>query len=72
MTGRLPEPVKARILTFGEYKMGAHKVALVMRDGTVVEDVIVAWGDQIVKIGDTTNIEIDVADVVGAEDRSQL
>ncbi len=70
MTRRLPTAVKERILSFPEYKMGAHKVALKMRDGSLVEDVIVAWGDEIVSIGGVDGCPIDPDDVVDAGDRS--
>ena len=70
MTTRLPTAVKERILTFGEYKMGAYKVALVMKDGSVIEDVIVAWGDDVVRIAGVDGCPINVDDVVDAEDRS--
>lgn len=65
----LPESVKTRILSFPEYRMGAHKVALVFRDGRVVEDVIVAWGGEIVSVGGTTDFDIDPEDVIDAENR---
>jgi hypothetical protein len=50
--------------------MGAYKVALVMKDGSVIEDVLVAWGDEIVKIAGADDFDLDVASVVSAEDRS--
>jgi len=50
--------------------MGAHRVALIMKDGSVVEDVIVAWGDEVVRIGGVDGCPIDVDEVVDAEDRS--
>jgi hypothetical protein len=31
--------------------MGAHRVALVPLDGSVIEDVQIAWGDQVVRGG---------------------
>ena len=50
--------------------MGAHKVALTMEDGSVVEDVIVAWGAEVVRVGQADGCPFDVSAVVGAEDRS--
>jgi hypothetical protein len=70
MTAKLPASVKARILSFPEYKMGAHKVALVMKDGSIVDDVIVAWGDEVVRVGGVDGCPINLVDVADAEDRS--
>jgi len=70
MTTRLPEDVKERILSFPEYKMGTHKVALIMRDGSVVEDVLVAWGDEVLRVGKGEVVPFDLHDVIDAEDRS--
>lgn len=70
MAARLPAAIKEQILAFPEYKMGTHKVALVMSDGSVVDDVIVAWGDEVVRVGGVDGCPINVADVIGAEDRS--
>jgi hypothetical protein len=41
-----------------------------MEDGSVVEDVIVAWGYQVVWVGEADGCPLDVSAVVGAEDRS--
>lgn len=70
MAARLPSPIKEQILSFAEYKMGTHKVALIMKDGSTVEDVVVAWGDEVVRIGGVDGCAINPADVVDAEDRS--
>ena len=66
---RLSETVKTRILSFPEYRAGAHKVALVLKDGRVVEDVIVAWGDEIVSVGGTPR-EFAASEVVAVENRA--
>ena len=47
---RLPAEVQEKILTLPEYHMGAHRVDLVLRDGRVISDVIVAWGDEVIRI----------------------
>ena len=70
MTQKLPPTIKERILSFPEYKMGAHKVALKMRDGTLVEDVIVAWGEEVVSIGGVNGCPLDVESVVEVQDRT--
>lgn len=66
---RLSADVKTKIAGFGEYKMGAYKVDLVLRDGRTVHDVIVAWGDQIVRVGASEHVDFDPNDVIDAIDR---
>lgn len=70
MANRLSADVTELILSFPEYKMGVHKVALVMKDGTILEDVYVAWGDEIVRMGKVDSPSIETANVVSAENRS--
>ena len=70
ISATLPDHVKERILTFPEYKMGVHLVALVLKDGSLVEDVLVAWGKEVIRIGGMDGCSIDVVDVVDAQDRS--
>ena len=67
---KLPETVKARILSFPEHKMGVHKVALALKDGRMVEDVMVAWGDEVVTVGGTPDYDFAASDVVDAENRA--
>ncbi len=66
---RLSADVKTKIIGFGEYKMGAHKVDLVLRDGRVVREVIVAWGDQIVRVGASEHVDFDPSEVIDAVNR---
>lgn len=49
IAGRLPEDVAETIRSFPEYSMGSHRVTLVLRDGTLVPGVLVAWGDQLIR-----------------------
>lgn len=69
MARRLPISIKEQILSFREYKMGVYKVALRMRDGSLVEDVIVAWGDEVVRVGDVDDYPMDPDEVIGVENR---
>jgi hypothetical protein len=66
---RLPGPVKKKVLSFGEHSYGAHKVALVMTDGTVIEDVIVGWGDEVVRVAGVDASSFDTSQVIDAIDR---
>jgi hypothetical protein len=66
---RLPEQVKAKILDFPEHRMGAHRVALRLADGRLVEDVTVAWGDEVIRVGGDEDLDFRLQDVVDAENR---
>jgi hypothetical protein len=66
---RLSADVKTKIIGLGEYKMGAHNVDLVLRDGRIVQDVIVAWGDEIVRVGANEHVDFDPHDVIDAVSR---
>jgi hypothetical protein len=67
----LPEAIREKIIALPEYRMGAHRVALTLDDGRVIEPVIVAWGREIERVGDGTRITFLVGDVIDAEDRSE-
>lgn len=67
---RLSPSIKKHILAFPEYQPGTHRVALVMKDGNVIENVIVADGDKVIRVGETEGCPIVVAAVADAEDRS--
>ena len=69
-TEGLPELVKRKILSFPEYSMGAHKVALLFRDGRLLEDVLVAWGDDVIRVGGRDDIDAPLQDVIDAENRA--
>jgi hypothetical protein len=66
---KLPPVVKSKILSFGEDSYGASKVALVMADGSIVEDVIVAWGDEVVRVAGVDVASFDTEHVVNAINR---
>jgi hypothetical protein len=50
--------------------MGAHQVALVLRDGSVIEDVQVAWGDEVVRVGGRDEFDLPVDAIVDVIDRA--
>lgn len=65
----LPGHVASKIIAFGEISYGAYVVALVMSDGTVIEDVVVAWGRDVVSIAGIDVANFDGSRVVDALDR---
>ena len=66
----LPPPIRERIAGFPEYRMGVHKVAVRLRDGRIMEDVIVAWEKEIVSVGGSTDLPFSGDDVLEVYDRS--
>lgn len=69
MKNRLPTDIKQKILRFPEYRMGAHRVDLVLRDGRVVKDVVVAWGDEIVDLGQGQVLDFDPDEVTDVRNK---
>jgi C-terminal processing protease CtpA/Prc len=68
-SSRLSADLKAKVISFGETSYGACRVALVMSDGGIIEDVIVAWGDEVVRINGVDVADFDGSQVVDAIDR---
>ena len=66
----LPENLRDKVQNFGEYSMGANKVAVVLKDGRVVEDVFVAWASEVVKVGGSTKIPFKAEDIVDVINRA--
>ena len=67
---RLPEELRSKVLSFPEYKMGAHRVALLLRNGETVDNVIIAWGDEIVHLGGRDSADVSVDQIADVVDRS--
>lgn len=66
----LPERLRGKVQTFGEVSMGANRVALVLKSGAVIDDVILAWGKEIVRIGGADPTKVPMDDVIDVIDRS--
>ena len=66
----LPELLRDRLAAFPESSFCAHKVALVLRDGRVVEDVLVAWEAEILSAGGRSELPFEEWDIVDILDRS--
>jgi hypothetical protein len=64
----LDAEISELIASFPEYSMGAHRVALVMKDGSVVEDVIVPGNDEVVRVAGVDGCPLNVDEVVDARD----
>jgi hypothetical protein len=46
---RLSDEIADKVLTFRESSMGAYRVTLVLRDGSKVPGVVIAWGRELVR-----------------------
>ena len=71
---RLPQSVVDQVLAMPEYRMGVHRVALRLDDGTVIEPVLVSWARDVVRVGDEPtdgSLPLDPTEVIAAEDRSE-
>jgi len=66
----LPEPIREKIASFPEYRMGAHKVAVRLANGRVFEDVIIAWESEIVSVAGKSEIPFAAEEIVDVYDRS--
>lgn len=64
MTNILPSFIKEQILQMPEYKYGVNKVIVRLKNGQVYGSIHVAWGDEIVKVGQNTEVPFDAEDVV--------
>ncbi len=65
----LPERLRQKVQLFGESGMGAHRIALVLASGEVVDDVIVA-GNEVVRVGGKEPRALPLYTVVDVIDRS--
>jgi hypothetical protein len=63
----LADALTTEIVAMPEYRYGAHKVRVRLNDGRVFSAVYVAWGKEIVKVGTSTDIPFDAADLVSVE-----
>jgi len=66
----LPQNIQDQISEMPECSYGANKVTLILDDGTSYDDVYVAWGKDVVKVGNSENIPFDPSRVVKVEDDS--
>jgi len=67
MSNRLPAFLKEKVLSLPEYRQGAHKVRVTLKNGTKYSSVFIAWGDEIVKVGSSVNVPFNVDDIVEVE-----
>lgn len=62
---RLPDGVAEKVLTFRESSMGANRVTLVLRDGSKIPGVVIAWGRELVRGPSSPDFRVeDIVDVI--------
>jgi hypothetical protein len=66
----LPRHIQEQINSFPESSYGANRVTVVLDDGTVYREVVVAWAREVVRVGKSEHIPFDPARVV--EVRSEV
>lgn len=67
MKKEISQKLKDKILEMPEYRQGVNKVRVRLRDGTVYSNVFIAWGAEIVKVGDSSDVPFEVDDIVAIE-----
>lgn len=64
MTAKLPDRFRDQVAALPEIKYGVSRITVTLDDGTVCRDVDVAWGRDIVKVGNSANIPFDANRIV--------
>ena len=63
MSNLLPQRFKDEVLSMPEYRQGTNRISVRLKDGRVYSAVYVAWGDEIVRVGDLRHIPFSGEDV---------
>ncbi len=67
MTNEISKELKKRILEMPEDRKGLNTVRVRLKNGAVYKNVFIAWGHEIVKVGDSNVIPFDANDIVELE-----
>jgi len=60
----LPEHIQEEVRNMPESSYGANRVIVTLDDGKEIKDVYVAWGKEIIKVGDSEQIPFDASRIV--------
>ena len=63
----VPERFRDQIVALPECSYGVNRVIVTLDDGTRYNDVFVAWGEEIVKVGTSASIPFDPARIAKVE-----
>ena len=64
---KIPEPLQEKINAMPEYSYGVMRIRIRIEDGSQFDDVFVAWGNEIVKVGTSPEIPFDPTKIVSVE-----
>ncbi len=62
----LPESLQEKVASFPEYKMGVHRVSILLRNGDLIKNVHIAWNEKVVLIEGQTDIPFSTDEIVDA------
>ena len=63
----IPEHLQDKVNAMPEYSYGVTRVRAILADGSRIEDVFVAWGREIVKVGASDEVSFDPAKIIRVE-----
>lgn len=63
-TRKIPEHLQDQVSQMPEYSYGVTKIQVTLDDGQTFGDVLVAWGEEILKVGSSEEIPFDASKVV--------
>lgn len=63
----IPEKFQDKVNAMPESSYGATRIRVTLDDGSKFDDVFVAWGSEIVKVGASEKIPFDPARIVSVE-----
>jgi hypothetical protein len=67
MSKLLSQRLKDEVLSMPEYRQGANKIRVRLKDGRIFSSVFVAWGDEIVKVGNSASIPFEAEEIDSVE-----
>lgn len=60
----IPKHLEDEVAQMPEYSHGVTRIRVTLRDGQVFNDVYVAWGTEIVKVGTSEEIPFDASKIL--------
>ncbi len=63
----IPQDIADKICSFPEYRYGANRIKVWLDDGTCFDNVIVAWGEEIISVEGSKEIPFDPSKIIRVE-----
>jgi len=60
----LPKSLQEKVASYPEYKMGVHRLSVVLRNGDLIRNVHIAWNEQVVLIEGQSDIPFSTEEIV--------